>query len=64
MSVREELYFWLLIVASVWAAISAVGVAASVSMEDKISALGFAASFALSALIAAYYFWRLLGGAA
>jgi hypothetical protein len=64
MSVREQFYFGLLIVASLWAAMSAVGVAASVRTEAKISALGFAASFALSALIAAYCFWRLLGGAA
>jgi hypothetical protein len=64
MSVREEFYFGLLIATSVWAVMSAVGVAASVRMEDKIPAWGFAASFALSALIAAYFFWRLLGGTA
>jgi hypothetical protein len=63
MTVREEFYFGILFVASVWAVMSAVVVAASVRMEDKIFALFFAASFALSALIAAYYFWLLLGGA-
>jgi hypothetical protein len=51
MSVREEFYFGILFVASVWAVMSAVVVAASVRMEDKIFALFFAASFALSALI-------------
>ena len=63
MTVREEFYFGILFMASVWAVMSAVVVAASVRMEDKIFALFFAASFALSALIAAYYFWLLLGGA-
>ena len=64
MSGRGDFYFGVLVVASLWAFISALGVAASVRMEAEISALGFAASFALSALIAAYCFWRLLGGAA
>jgi hypothetical protein len=58
------LYVGILVLVSLWAGISAVGLAGSVRMEAKGFALGFAVSFVLSALAAAYCFWRLLGGEA
>ncbi len=63
MRTREELYFSALVVAVVWALMSAGAVAVSVEMELRWGAWGGAASFVLSALAAAYCFGRLLGGA-
>ena len=60
MSLREQAYFGVLEVASAWALLSAVAVEISARVESRVFAWVWAASFGISALAAAYCFWRLL----
>lgn len=63
-SSREQAYFGVLVAASVWGLISALAADFSARLEFKTFARGWVASFVISALVAAYCFWRLLGGVA
>lgn len=64
MSSREQTYVGVMVAATVWALISALAAEYSARLEYRNFALGWAVSFVLSTLVAAYYFWRLLGGVA
>jgi NhaP-type Na+/H+ or K+/H+ antiporter len=57
---QETVWFSLLFIASVWALISAVVVAASVYYEMRGMAWGWTVSFVLSSVVAAYSFSRWL----
>ena len=60
MSLREQAYFGVLEVVSAWAFLSAVAVEISARLESRVFAWAWATSFGISALVAAYCFWRLL----
>jgi hypothetical protein len=58
-SQQETVWGYVLLIALSWAVISAIAASASVRYEMRLSAWGWTASFVLSALVAAYSFWRL-----
>jgi len=53
-------YFGWLVVASVWALVSAVVTAICIKYEERALARVWAAAFFSCALAAAYFLWRLL----
>ena len=59
MNQQGSVWVPLLFVATLWAAISAMAMSASVYFEMRRSAFGWFASFLVSSLVAAYCFWRL-----
>jgi membrane protein YdbS with pleckstrin-like domain len=59
MSQQESVWDYVLFIALSWALISAIAASASVHYEMRRPAWGWTASFVLSALVAAYSFWRL-----
>jgi hypothetical protein len=60
-STREQAYFGVMVAATVWSLISALAAEFSARLEFRKIARGWVASFVISALVAAYFFWRLLG---
>ena len=59
MSQQESVWGYVLFIALLWAAVSAIAASASVRYEMRRLAWGWTASFVLSSLVAAYSFWRL-----
>ncbi len=60
MNAREQTYFWVLVATFAWTLVSASGITTSIERDSEAFAWGWAASFALSAVVAAYCFGRLL----
>ncbi|MBA3424073.1 MAG: hypothetical protein ACR2HO_07160 [Rubrobacteraceae bacterium] len=63
MGPEDEAYLGLFIFACLWAAVSTVGfifvVTSTHEEKSRVAAWLWLASFSASALVAAYYFWRL-----